>query len=477
MNTMTAYWLLFATVLSASVATGRPSSGPDLIAKFSSLGPGVRPATRAAAGLLNGGPEFGNRFMDPLRMGNYRGLDCRNPRLYKVMRRAGVHNIQCDVDQWLNCTAQPQSLQNTSACQIWPGRDGDWRPYESLVRGIVASQVGPEVSFGVSNEPNSVWPGCRNITGGCETPHTQWLEVWKHTVLQIRATDKAATIVGPSIAGFNMAFMAAFVDYSVANDVVPTMLDWHEFGQNGSEIPAHHATMRSWLSVHHPALAKIPIGHGETISEPARLMAGHTLGVIAGLERAGAAFGVHSTWGPEVRGFLPTGHYKHCSFAELVTCNDQPGPAVGSDSTRLPRATYHVYAAYGNTSGVMVPVSRHCNDSDAFASFDDGSGGLKPSSAWLVAGRYEGQPGHTARTLRVRLSELPAALVNGRRTSVTLAQIPNRMQLPVPHPLPMGTTLHNVTRSADVPGAFQLDLEIADFGTHDVWTVRVLRPV
>ena len=124
----------------------------------------------------------------------------------------------------------------------------------------------------------------------------------------------------------------------------------------------------------------------------------------------------------------------------------------------------------------MVPVSRHCNDSDAFASFNDGSDGHSVTSAWLVAGRYEGQPGHNARSLRVRLSELPAALVNGGRTSVTLAKIPNRMQLPVPHPVPMGTTFHNVTRSDDVPGAFDLDLEITNFGTHDVWTVRVLRP-
>ena len=52
---------------------------------------------------------------------------------------------------------------------------------------------------------------------------------------------------------------------------------------------------------------------------------------------------------------------------ELVTCNDQP--PVGDDATRQPRATYHVYAAYGNTSGLMVPVSRHCDFADAFASY------------------------------------------------------------------------------------------------------------
>lgn len=59
---------------------------------------------------------------------------------------------------------------------------------------------------------------------------------------------------------------------------------------------------------------------------------------------------------------------------QQVTCNDQP-PA-GSDSTRQPRATYQVYAAYGNTSGVMIPVTRHCKYADAFASYDDGHGGI-----------------------------------------------------------------------------------------------------
>ena len=56
-----------------------------------------------------------------------------------------------------------------------------------------------------------------------------------------------------------------------------------------------------------------------------------------------------------------------CGQEELVTCNDQP--PVGDDATRQPRATYHVYAAYGNTSGLMVPVGRHCDFADAFASY------------------------------------------------------------------------------------------------------------
>ena len=198
------------------------------------------------------------------------------------------------------------------------------------------------------------------------------------------------------------------------------------------------------------------------------------MGALAGLERAGAAFGVHSNWGESGPGWEPLGHYKQCGFEELVTCNDQP-PA-GPDATRQPRACYQVYAAYGNTSGVMAPVSRHCDDCDAFASYDDGPdghGGVV-GTAWVTVGRY-GPPTTTPnRTVHVRLSSLPPLLVSAGQTAVTLATIPNMLQRAVPHPTPLGTREHTVTRGADTLG-FDLDLHLPIIN-HDVWTVRVLKP-
>jgi hypothetical protein len=241
------------------------------------------------------------------------------------------------------------------------------------------------------------------------------------------------------------------------------MLDWHEFSPNGSDIPDNHESMRGWLRAHHPALADIPIGHGETVPYTGRLWAGLTLGALAGAERAGAAFGVHSNWGESGPGWEPSGHYQQCGFEELVTCNDQP--PVGDDATRQPRATYHVYAAYGNTSGVMVPVSRHCDDADAFASYDSAL-----ATAWLAVGRYDFDPKAAPnRSVHLRLSGLPPRLVKNGQTTVTLAKIPNSLQLAVPHPLPMGTFVRNVTRTAPVKPAFDLDLELI-IGTHDVRT-------
>ena len=148
----TLLWLLIAALEAATART--PPDGiekPDLIATFSSLLSAVppRPATRACAGLLNGGPEFGNKFMDPLRMGNYRGIACQNPADYNALRRSGVRNIQCDVSQFLNCTRLPANLSDTSVCQVWPGRDGNWTPYEHFVANVVKRQAGPQTSWGV----------------------------------------------------------------------------------------------------------------------------------------------------------------------------------------------------------------------------------------------------------------------------------------------------------------------------------------
>jgi hypothetical protein len=497
--------VLVSAVLLA-VVCAQPT--PDLVVNFSAMlhGPKARPAIRAVAGLLNGGPEFGAKFLDPLRMGNYRGAECQSPSAYAAMTQAGATYIQCDMDQLAaNCTALPPNLNDTSMCSVWPGRNGDWTLWEQKIVEVVASKAGPRTSWGVWNEPNDgFWPGC---TSGCTVPDPQWLTVWNRTVRAIRVripklnnvlerftnshtssyyiceisahssmarqvadTDHPGKIVGPSINQFDFGYLTAFVDWTVAHGVVPDILDWHELqGDSITSTSEHHKKIRRWLRAHHPSLAGIPIGHGEMVPQSARLWAGATLGALADAERAGATFGVHSNWGESGRGWEPQGHYTQCGFEELVTCNDQP-PA-GPDSTRQPRATYHVYAAYGNTSGVMVPVSRHCDFADAFASYDGALG-----NGWIVVGSYHPSgPGNQTQTILLRLSGLPAALVSGLQTTVTLGKIPNSLQLALPQPLSMGTSLHSVMRSADNIGGFDLDLQL-DIDNHDVWTVRVLKP-
>ena len=73
-----------------------------------------------------------------------------------------------------------------------------------------------------------------------------------------QAADKVhpGKIVGPSINQFDFGFLQAFVNFSVAHDVVPDILDWHELQPDSvSSTSQHHTTMRQWLSAHHPTLA------------------------------------------------------------------------------------------------------------------------------------------------------------------------------------------------------------------------------
>ena len=186
-----------ASPVLVAVHVSTPPTSPDLVVNFSAAllqGANARPATRAVAGLLNGGPEFGAKFLDPLRMGNYRGEACQSPSAYSAMVQAGATNIQCDMDQMAaNCTALPPNLNDTSMCSAWPGRNGDWASWEKAVAEIVASKAGPKTSWGVWNEPNDgFWPGCAS---GCTVPDPAWLTVWNRTVRAIRVRSTITVFV------------------------------------------------------------------------------------------------------------------------------------------------------------------------------------------------------------------------------------------------------------------------------------------
>eukprot|EP01043_Picozoa_sp_COSAG02_P084147 COSAG02_NODE_22029_length_766_cov_1.004498_1_plen_201_part_10 len=93
-----------------------------------------------------------------------------------------------------------------------------------------------------------------------------------------------------------------------------------------------------------------------------------------------------------------------------------------------------------------------------------------------MVGSYHTSTGtNQTQAVRLRLSGLPATLISALQTTLTFAKIPNSLQLALLHPLPMGTSIHNVTQRTDGSGGFDLDLQLA-IENHDVWTVRVLKP-
>lgn len=460
--------LLLLGVLSCA-ASGADAS--DLSVAFSSSA--ARAATHAVGGLLNSGPEYGSALLAPLRLGSFRGKHCLEG--YDALAEAGAATIACSAAEEFSYLV----VNGSTTARGGPGADGDWASWDATLDALVRIKRAwklDRLALTIWNEPNNgFWNGT----------FAEYLELWRRTVLRLRANDPTITILGPTIDRFDLDYLGAFVDFTVKNGVVPDVLDWHAWGGvggamgpdrsacpclyppslpcacgasvgNGSDVSAQHAATRAWLRTHHPDLVAIPIGHSEMVPMNARLFAGLTLGALAGLERAGAVFGAHSNWGE------PLLNLTTCGFCELITCDDQAPP-------RAPRATYQVYAAYGNTSGVMAPVTRRCDDCDAFASYDGES-----ESAWLAVGRYDFRSA-APRTVTLRATGVPPALVADGRVAVDLARIPNSLQYAVPAPTPMGATTLAARPSAAVAGAFDVDLAF-DIEPHDVWTARLTRP-
>jgi hypothetical protein len=479
-STMTRLSAMHLVLLSTHAASGDEPS--DLTVTFPGGSGGweseaaARPATRACGG-LNSGPEYGSALLDPLRLGSYRGKGCLE--YYDALAESGVRTIACSAAE------EYYYLVNGSDTNPGgPGAGGNWSRWDAMLDELLRlkrTRGMERLAMTVWNEPNSgaFWHGTTD----------EYFELWRRTVLYVRRRDPTVTILGPTIDDFDLGYLAKFVNFSVARGVMPDVLDWHAWGGagamgpakaacpclypavlpcacaaavgNGSDLPAQHAAMRAWLKARHPDHAAVPFGNSEMVPMAARLFAGLTLGALAGLERAGAVFAAHSNWGE------PDLNLTRCGFCELVTCDDQP--PVGPARTRSPRATYQVYAAYGNTSGVMVPVERRCDDCDAFASYD-----AADATAWLALGRYDFRSA-APRNVTLHATGLPPTLVAAASVRVELARISNRLQDALLAPLPMGARLAAARPSATVAGGYDIDLQL-EIEPHDVWTVRLRRP-
>lgn len=459
--------LILLLLLPLELAAGRSRvaepPAPDLVISFANPS---RPATHAAAGLLHGTASYNlsamSALLAPLQISSYRGNECYKE--YDTLARLGVSNVQSIVGDWWyrqycvpNCSAPGQAP---------PGKGGDWAPYEAWLRNLTAHKPGPLMWYDISNEPNVKsplgWPAATNWG----VPDADWLEMWRRSVLLIRATDNATKILGPSTNAFDFSFLTRFLSYAANHSVLPDILNWHELqNTNGSEIPGHHEKMRTWLRQELPSAAAIPIGHNEIVPANSRLFAARTLGALAGAERAGAVSCVHSNWWEHVASNL-TGvrsPYQSCPLDELITCDDQHFP-------RSPRSTWWVYRAYANTSGVMLKSERRCNDADVLASYSDEQHG--EPTAWAVAGYYGTAP---QRTVRLRWDALPTALQHRhgdghRSVLVTVALIRNTLQEQARSgPLQLS--------DAAVPLGVDGSLSVAvELGSQDVATVRLRRP-
>ena len=484
-NNVEDIWVLkidLASLEADDAVPTRMKSDDDSDVSFNLAVPGAAVA-HVATGLLNNLPLDADghgpmQILRPLKVRNYRGLGSLDS--YKVLAELGTvaHSEVLLFMEWCWHWAAgiPNNVTDMCTAAHMPGANGSWSRWESHLRGVVQRKLalrkqtpsGPAIWWDVWNEPNGArgsvfWPPGANCNFTQCLPDAHFLELWRRAVVTLRAADPDPVIVGPSTDGFDWAYLTEFLLYCRDNDVMPDVINWHELlpGSNGSDIPAHHAQMRAWLTENNMN-ASLPFAHNEIVPATAHLIPAQTLGHIAGVTASGAVGCVHSNWGP------------------ALPCNSSSGPANGlltctqQQPPLAPRAVFHVFAAYANMSGSWVPAQRHCDDCAALCSLDTAT-----RTVQLIAGYYNGwqcvpatgkcnaSAAAPSRTISVSLSGIMHA-INTSSVHVTIENIPNTGSNALAAPL----SIHD----AVVPVASDGTLVLALNASLNAVLIVVLRP-
>lgn len=193
-----------------------------------------------------------------------------------------------------------------------------------------AKKTNQVLHWDIWNEPNlsQFWPGSQS----------QFFEIWRLAVVQIRSLDPAAVIIGPSVSGFDLSYIQTFLSYAKANNVLPDVLSWHDFDAP-NDIPEHVQFMRSWLSANKINISRFSIN--EFINGDQYAMPGISVHYIANLERAGVESAVRACW--------PEGSGNNCNNTSL-------DGILTSDASQ-PRSSWWVYKGYADITGHLVGLT------------------------------------------------------------------------------------------------------------------------
>lgn len=348
-------------------------------------------ATRRAGGILFGLSKDapGDELVDPLKSGPFRTAkfynDDRDP--YARMSQRGKVIFALGIPQSYGC----------DGCDPLPGENGDFSKWEAQVESMVQDAItrGETYDWDIWNEPqydvhwsDEPWPDAR------------FLESWRVAHQKVRSLQPTASIEGPSPSIYDEKALKAFIDFASANDVMPDILTWHEFGPSfglpgpdslGSRVEA----MRAYAAEKgHPALR---IRINEFLGPDEHLRPGSAIWYFAHLERAQVDAAVRTCWNDNcfdnsLAGLLtPDGKrrsvwWAHRAYADVTGRLGEVTPSESFDGLAAISATERtVRLAIGNharVSGTVTLEIRGAADATAATCFqlsgfhaaDSGSG-------------------------------------------------------------------------------------------------------
>lgn len=287
------------------------------------------PATFRASGFLHGmSPSAPPQdLVEPLKPRLFRAT----PRDVGLVDGPGIYERATELGARIHMDLS--SSYGCSATGVCPGDGGDWSKWDKIIDYLIAvqKQNGYRAQWDIWNEPNLSEYWARD--------HDHYLQMWRRTVLKIRASDPRAEIVGPSICGYNGEWLQQFLLWTKANGVLPNVICWHEFDKP-RDIPAHAAELRRFLKKNRIPIKRFSLNEiigGHHLTKP-----GPTAFYLWAVEEAGIESAAHACWEDKQKGVY--GCWTDSLDGILIPCELKP------------RSTWWVYRRYADVTGTLVRV-------------------------------------------------------------------------------------------------------------------------
>jgi hypothetical protein len=297
----------------------------------------------------------------------------------------------------------------------WSGIDHYKTEVTKVIKAKIASGRDNFEGYEIWNEPDGTW---NNSNGQLTTT------VWKPMFDLIRSLDPKAKIIGPSISYYQESYMRTFLTYAKANNCLPDLLSWHQWGSAGF-VGAYENYRALEKSL---GISPIDISINEyssKTSDPYEGCPGYSVPFIAKFERYKIISSQLSWWWVPLPGRL----------GSLLTSGNQKGGG------------WYMYKWYGDMTGHMVKTTANNDKSDgvdAFASIDKDQ-----QYASIVLG------GNTVGNVDVKVNGIPSWMgssVNVKLESVSWANKDQAVS---------GTTLVSTTKYAVTNGSISVPVNVA----------------
>lgn len=326
----------------------------------------------------------------------------------------------------------------------YPGDDGTYLAWENYVTNLVlrAKQANVKLEYDIWNEPDIGYFWRRD--------EATFRETWKRAVNRIRLLDPEATIVGPSFATYGDG-VKNFLLNAKADNVLPDVLAWHEFGSffNARVTNARTFMAANGIDINRISLNEI-VGTATFDGAPQWQSPGPLPRYFLNIERSDIESAAHACWGEPDGG----DNCENASLNGLLTAD-----------TKQPRSTYWVYERYGQMSGTVAGFKQGVVRNDAGIATFDGLATKDDGVAHVLFGRTRSTDGSDVEVKLTNLDQV-ANLVRDGAVRVTGEVIADTKTAASSGPV---ITRDRIMRVADG----QVVVPVPGFGNADAYFLKV----